>query len=114
MTPEISGDFARLEESRLTFITVSYGKKVYVNALGVEEDQADPRVGRVNRHNEQDADDPSLLLGVCVPSEVVIDLSAGVECEKESSHEKSCQSYLLTSDEEGNPHGNTGKNLGRL
>jgi len=55
-----------------TFIAVADRKEIHVVVFVVEKQQADPRVKRVNRHDEQYPDDPSLFRRVRVPSEVVV------------------------------------------
>ena len=61
-------------ELSLTFITVPDGVAVDVEVLVVEEEQAQPRLEGVDRHDEQDAHDPPLLGRVRVVSEVLVDL----------------------------------------
>lgn len=78
----------------LTFITVSNGEKINVNAIGVEEHEADPAVSGVNRDDEEDAHDPPLLLRVRVPPQVMVD--------------------LLTRDEQRHPDGDARQTLTRL
>ena len=58
----------------LTFVAVPDGVAVDVEVLVVEEEEAQPRLERVDRHDEQDAHDPPLLGRVRVVSEVLVDL----------------------------------------
>ena len=50
------------------------GVAIDVEVLVVEEEQAQPRLERVDRHDEEDAHDPPLLGRVCVVSEFVCKL----------------------------------------
>jgi hypothetical protein len=79
---------------QLTFITVSNGEEVNVDAVGVEEHETDPAVGGVDRDDEEDADNPPLLLWVRVPPQMMVD--------------------LLTRDEQRHPHGDARQTLARL
>lgn len=66
----------------ITLVAVPHGEEVHVDAFRVEEQQADPRVGGVDGHDEQYPDDPPLLLGVGVPSQVLVDLQRNRETYK--------------------------------
>lgn len=59
-------------DPRLTFITVPHGEEINIITFFVEEEQADPRIEGVDRDDEQNPDDPSLLRRVRVPSQVFI------------------------------------------
>ena len=58
----------------LTFVAVPDGVAVDVEVLVVEEEETQPRLERVDRHDEQDPHDPTLLGRVRVVTEVLVDL----------------------------------------
>jgi hypothetical protein len=84
-------DLKASQTVHFTFITVSHGKKVNVNTLRVEEQEADPTVCGVNWDDEQDSNNPSLFCWVRVPSKMMV--------------------YLLTRDEKRNPYSNSSQTL---
>ena len=64
----------------LTFVTVPNGVEIDVvggRGLSSEEEQAEPRLERVDGNNKQDADDPALLSWIGVKPQVLVDLVAG-------------------------------------
>ena len=58
----------------MLIVVVLVGVAADVEVLVVEEEEAQPRLERVDRHDEQDAHDPPLLGRVRVVSEVLVDL----------------------------------------
>lgn len=62
-----------------SLVAVAYREEVDIVALVVEKEQRYPGVGRVNRYYEQYSDDPTLLRGIGVPPEVLVDLLAADE-----------------------------------
>lgn len=57
-----------------TFIAISDGKEVDIVRISVKEEQWDPAVAAVDRHDEQDTHDPTLLRRVRVPAQVLVNL----------------------------------------
>lgn len=57
-----------------TFIAVPDGKEVDIVRISIEEKQRYPTVAAVDRNDEENAHNPTLLGGVGVPAEVLIDL----------------------------------------
>lgn len=57
-----------LDNTYLTFIAIPDGEKIDIIRVAIEEEQRDPAVAAVNRHDEQDAHDPTLLRRVRVPA----------------------------------------------
>ena len=58
----------------LTFIAVSDTVKVDIVVVIVEEHEGQERVERVDRNDEENAHDPSLLIGTCVVAKMEINL----------------------------------------
>lgn len=58
----------------LTFIAVSDTVKVDIVVVIVEEHEGEERVERVDRNDEENAHDPSLLIGTCVVAKMEINL----------------------------------------
>lgn len=58
----------------LTFVAVSNRIKVDVVLVVTDEEQAKPRVKGIDWHNEQDADDVTLLIRDRVRAKVCVDL----------------------------------------
>ena len=61
----------------LTFVAVSNGVEVHVEVLVAEEEQTEPGVEGVDGSDEEDADDPSLLVRAGVVAQVKEDLRFG-------------------------------------
>jgi len=55
-----------------TFIAVSHCEEVDIVTLAVEEQEADPRVERINWYNKQDTNYPALFCRICVPPQVLV------------------------------------------
>lgn len=45
--------------------------------MGPQEEEAEPGVEGIDRHNEEEADDVALLVGDCVGAQVQVDLGEG-------------------------------------
>lgn len=57
-----------------TFIAIPDGEEVDIVRVSFEEEQRDPAVASVYRHDEQDAHYPTLLRWVRVPTQVLVNL----------------------------------------
>lgn len=91
-----------VDDERL--VAVAHREEVHVYALRVEEEQRDPRVGGVDGHDEQDAHDPALFLGIRVPAQVLVDLKYS-GCGLERSFPAGLTgTHLLAGQEESHPH----------
>lgn len=65
----------------LTFIAVPHRVEVDVVLVAAEEEEAEPGVEGVDRHDEEDADDVALLLGDGVIPQVCVDLQSAQRAE---------------------------------
>lgn len=61
----------------LTLVAVAHRVEVDVVLVVADEEQAEPGVEGVHRHDEQDADDVALLVGDGVGPQVCVDLPGG-------------------------------------
>lgn len=66
--------FIRHHQVALTFVAIANGIEVDVVLLVTDEEQAEPGVKGVHWHDEQDADDVTLLVGDGVGPKMCIDL----------------------------------------
>ena len=64
------------------FIAVADSIEVDIEIVVAEEEKTDPGLERVDRNDEEDPDNPSLLSGVGVVAEILVDL---VTCYQDSS-----------------------------
>ncbi len=72
----LQGDNNRSGESereRETFIAIANGIEVDVDVVR-EEEQTEPRVERVDRYDEENAHDPTLLRRTGIPTQMLVDL----------------------------------------
>lgn len=60
----------------LTFIAVTHRVEVDIVLVAAEEEEAEPGVKGIDRHDEEDADDVALLLGDGVIPQVCVDLQS--------------------------------------
>lgn len=70
-----------LTDAVLTFIAVPHRVEVDVVLVAAEEEEAEPGVEGVDRHDEEDADDVALLLGDGVIPQVCVDLQSAQHAE---------------------------------
>lgn len=57
-----------------TFVAVPNGVKIHIVLVVTDEKETEPRIEGINRHNEQDADNVTLLVRYSVGAKVSIDL----------------------------------------
>lgn len=69
-------NFIGASSARVTFVAIADGIEVDVELLVADEEQAEPGVEGVHRHDEEDADDVALLVGDGVGAEVRVDLES--------------------------------------
>lgn len=67
-------NFIGASSARVTFVAIADGIEVDVELLVADEEQTEPGVEGVHRHDEEDADDVALLVGDGVGPEVRVDL----------------------------------------
>lgn len=59
---------------KITFIAIPDRKEVNIIRIAIEEEKRDPTVAAIDRYDKQYAYYPTLLRGVCVPAQVLINL----------------------------------------
>lgn len=74
----------------LTFIAVSDTVKVDIVVVIVEEHEGEERVERVDRNDEENAHNPSLLIGTCVVAKMEINLEKKKKQKPKHMDQKTC------------------------
>ena len=62
----------------LTFVAVSYSVEVNIVVIVAEEHETEPWVKRIDRYDEEDPYDPTLLTWTRVVAQVLVDLRSSI------------------------------------